>query len=106
MIRLVLIVLRADETTPLPPFYGRAGWLLRVDRSEQFTFIRNFGGTAKWVSRTVIDSEAEGLICAHVDADALTHLTAAGIDIRLGPCSVPAIELVGRFAELPRAAVQ
>ncbi|MFQ5959606.1 MAG: hypothetical protein ACE5LF_09580 [Alphaproteobacteria bacterium] len=44
------------------------------------------------------------VVCGFIDAHAAGRLAAAGLDVRLGPCSVPAESLIEQFESLPKAA--
>ncbi|MDP6012462.1 MAG: hypothetical protein QF629_02795 [Alphaproteobacteria bacterium] len=100
--KVALLVSDEADNAALSPFFSLAPWLMLV---------RSHG--ERPVIQRIDDHDSEGLIsfiaglapalmiCGHIPSDAAKRFTDAGIDVRVGPCSVPAISLVTRAHVLP-----
>ncbi len=104
MVSYVALMVRSDTPeAALSPLFAKAGWILFVEpATDSRALVRNRGRSSDWVCQEVLCRGARRLACGFIDPTALGRLTAAGVDVRLGPCSVPALELIERFATLPR----
>ncbi len=99
---LTLLGERADA--PLSPFYALARWIGVADfRGQRHGLFRGPGSDAAEITASILHCQPRVLIAGFVPDDARARLTAAGIDVRIGPCSEPATALVRRFESLPRA---
>lgn len=105
MPRMALTVHSARPKAPLSPFFVKAQGLLFLDAdlAEQ-AYLPNTGWSADWVCETILASGVRRLICSYIDACSMRRLDRAGIDVRLGPCSQPAVNLVDQFQHLPKVA--
>ena len=90
--------------TPVSPFFAKAAGILLVGASaDDRVYVANEGGTSDWMCEELLRRKVRRVVCGFIDADAANRLVAAGLDVRLAPCSVPAESLIGRFRSLPRA---
>lgn len=104
MSRTALTVHGFRPDSPLSPFFGKARYVLIVDSGETpISFTQNRAWTQDWVCRTIAKADVERVICGFIDSDSLQLLQEASIDVRVGPCSIPAIHLLQEFTDLPRA---
>jgi hypothetical protein len=102
--RIALTVLGLRPDTPLSPFFGKARFVLLVDpETEALSFLTNRGWSSEWMRHAIAGTGAARLLCSYIDPASLAHLVNARIDVRLGPCSRPAMDLIGAFPTLPRA---
>lgn len=102
---IALLVSAPVLTAPLSPFFAHAPWLLIVDTGAGALFtISNRGRTRSWMAAELMDCEADRVLCGHIPRFAARALEKAGIDVRLGSCSVPAISMIADFEKLPRPA--
>ncbi|HEX9645932.1 MAG TPA: hypothetical protein VGB88_00440 [Alphaproteobacteria bacterium] len=86
----------------LSPFFGLAPWVMVVEPLVAApVWVRNTGGNIAHVV-DLIRAQAPALaICGHIPADAALLMVEAGIELRIGPCSVPATSLIPLAATLP-----
>ena len=115
MCRTALTVHGFNLEAPLSPFFVKARcilifqpWLIlqpgQVFQPEELplSLTRNCTWTRDWVCQAIADADVERAICGFIDSDSLYRLRYASIDVRLGPCSKPAMDLVAEFSRLPR----
>ncbi len=106
MPKVALVVHHARPDAPLSPFFGKAQGLVFIDPAfPERTYLPNVGWSADWVCATLLASGVRRLICSYVDDRSMRRLGRAGIDVRLAPCSQPAVSMVVQFQRLPTAAV-
>jgi len=100
--KYVLTVQSQKARTPLSPFFGRARWLMAVANDGRgLQMIPNRDLTARFVVDQIIRLTPQTVICGYIDPKSAALLLKAGIDLRLGPCSVPASELIQSAVTLP-----
>lgn len=105
MPRVALTVHNASMDAPLSPFFGKAqGLVILAPAFPERTYLPNAGWNADWVCATILASGVRQLICSYIDGRSMRRLSRAGIDVRLAPCSRPAMSLVDQFQRLPTAA--
>ena len=105
MPRIALTVHHARPDAHLSPFFGKAQGLVILDPAlSDRIYLPNAGWSADWVCATLLSSGVGRLICSYVDGRSMRRLGRAGIDVRLAPCSQPAVSLVDQFQRLPTAA--
>ena len=103
---IALIVSADAEDAPLSPFFAMAPWLMLVPGEGERTAIqRNAGFQADGLIDLIAGLAPNQVICGHIPPDAAERLMDLGIDVRVGPCSVPAISLVTRAHVLPHPAL-
>lgn len=103
--RIALLVLSGQPCAPLSPFYALAPYLGIADfRGVRHGALRTRRAGAVEITSRVLACRPRVLIAGFVPDDACQMLTAAGIDVRLGPCSMPASDVARRYQDLPRAA--
>ncbi len=97
------MTLLADANdAPLSPFFARARWVGVFDvSSNQQHFLRNVERTADHVVDLICRSQPQTVIIGFVDDASAARLAAAGIELRWGPCSVPASALICQAPRLP-----
>lgn len=64
--------------------------------------IPNQDWTAEDLINLICAEAPELLICGHIPLSAAQIAQDRGIEVRIGPCSVPATTLIGRAHALPR----
>jgi hypothetical protein len=102
--RIVLTLLCDGANAPLSPFYALARWIGVADfRGRLHSLIRSPGPDADEMTASIVRCQPRVLISGFVPNGACAELIAAGIDVRLGPCSEAATALASRFESLPRA---
>jgi len=102
--RFALTLLCDGPNAPLSPFYALARWIGVADfRGQLHSLIRSPGSARDQTTASILQCAPRVLIAGFVSDEAYAKLTAAGIDVRLGPCSEPATALVRRYESLPRA---
>lgn len=102
---VALTVHHARPDAPLSPFFGKAQGLVILDPAlPERTYLPNAGWSADWVCVTLLASGVRQLICSYIDRRSMRRLGRANIDVRLAPCSRPAVSLVDQFQHLPAAA--
>ncbi len=69
---------------------------------DQCRHIPNREGTVDHLIELICAESPELLICGHIPPAAAQTAHRNGIDVRIGPCSVPATSLIGRADALPR----
>jgi len=100
----VLTLLCEGPDAPLSPFYALARWIGVADfRGQIHSLILSRGAEADDMTTSILQCRPRVLIAGFVPEDTRAKLTAAGIDVRFGPCSEPATALVRRFESLPCA---
>lgn len=103
---IALTVRHGDLEARLSPFFAKAGGILFVNPTgEAAEYVPNRRGSSAWVCDQILRRGARKVIAGFIGTSAARRLAEAGIDVRLGPCSVPAGDLIGRFHTLPRVAV-
>lgn len=103
----IALIISADvEDAPLSPFFAMAPWLMLVPgQGEPPVIHRNAGFRADGLMDLIAGLAPSQVICGHMPAEAAERLKKLGIDVRVGPCSVPAISLVSRAHVLPHPAL-
>ncbi len=105
MPRIALTVHHARPDAHLSPFFGKAQGLVVLDPAlSERIYLPNAGWSADWVCATLLASGVRRLICSYVDGRSMRRLGRAGIDVRIAPCSQPAVSFVDQFQCLPTAA--
>ncbi len=103
MARVAFLLDRMDEAAGLSPFFSKARWLLVFDTAAgDAHWSRNRDGRAERLCGLIRDAAPEVLVCGWIDDVSLQAVRAAGIDVRVGPCTVSALSLLGRLNDLPR----
>ncbi len=98
-----MTVLANSPEARLSPFFTFAPWLMVLDKhNDQFRHIPNEDWTADLLIELICAEAPELLICGHIPPVAAQTAQRRGIDVRIGPCSVPATTLIGRAHALPR----
>jgi len=88
--------------TPLSPFFGLAPWLMVLDpKGAAPVWLRNSESSVAYMVELIRGQGPSLAICGHIPGDAALALIAAGIELRVGPCSVPARSLIPIAATLP-----
>ncbi len=105
MTEIAFTVCSDAPAAALSPFFAKAGWVLFVDPSTgERTHVCNRSGSSAWVCDEILSRGATRAVCGFIDGSALRRLIDAGVDVRLGPCSLPAQSLIECFDTLPNAA--
>lgn len=105
MPKVAFVVHPARLDAPLSPFFGKAQGLVILDPAlPERTYLPNEGWNADWVCVTLLANGVRQLICSYIDGRSMRRLDWAGIDVRLAPCSRPAVSLVDQFQRLRTAA--
>lgn len=107
MLSPVALTVCADGLdAPLSPFFGLAPWVMVLEPEPgEPRWLRNTGGSADFVIELIRVQAPALVICGHVPDVAALHLIEAGIELRIGPCSVPAKNLIPIAASLPQPKV-
>ncbi len=104
MPHIALTVRSKAPGAPVSPFFAKAAGILLVGPSaDDKVYVPNECGTSDWMCEELLRHKVRRVVCGFIDAHAASRLTAAGLDVRLGPCSVPAESLIERFEVLPKA---
>ncbi len=103
----IALIISADaEDAPLSPFFAMAPWLMLVPAREEPPVIQRIERLeAGSLTDLITGLMPRQVICGHIPPDAAEKLLDKGIDVRVGPCSVPAISLISRAHVLPHPAV-
>jgi len=102
-----MTVLAKSPEARLSPFFTLAPWLVVLDKhSAQFRHIPNQDWTADHLIELICAEAPDLLICGHIPPGAAQTAQRNGIEVRIGPCSVPATTLIGRAHALPRPILQ
>ncbi len=100
-----MTVLNDTPEAPLSPFFGRAPWIAFVDLATgRRTLTANAQRSTAFVVGHILQIRPQLVICGYVDHESASRILEAGIDLRLGPCSVPASALLKRVYTLPPVA--
>lgn len=102
--RVTVVVMYAGSTPVLCPFFSKCDGVLLVnhaDRSVEFYPGRR--ANADSMCDLILKLRPSRIICGFIDGPETARLRAAGIDVRLGACSVSIEDLVSSFATLPKA---
>jgi predicted Fe-Mo cluster-binding NifX family protein len=99
----IALIISADaEDAPLSPFFAMAPWLMVIPRRDEPPLIqRNACFETDGLIDLIADVAPNQVICGHIPPEAAERLVNLGIDVRIGPCSVPAISLISRAHVLP-----
>lgn len=101
-----MMLLGPWKCAPLSPFFALARCIGVTDfRGKRYHIFESSKTGAADVTLQILDYGPRVLIAGFVPETAYEQLTAAGIDVRVGQCSVPAATLAPRFRQLPRAAL-
>jgi predicted Fe-Mo cluster-binding NifX family protein len=100
---LVALTVCADGLdAPLSPFFGLAPWVMVMNpRDEAVQWLRNAESSAAYMIELICGQAPALAICGHIPDQAALALVDAGIELRIGPCSVPARSLIPLAATLP-----
>jgi hypothetical protein len=102
--RVILTLLCDGFDAPLSPFYAWAQWIGVADvRGRIHALLKNPSANAAEVTRFILESNSRFVISGYIPSGESTMLLAKGLDVRIGPCSEPAVALVPRFQNLPKA---
>ena len=102
--QVAMTVLNDLPDTPLSPFFARANWVAVFDLdSGRRVLVRNSAYSADLIIEQICRVVPQHAICGHVDKSSAQRILEAGIDLRLGPCSVPASALLRSAHQLPQA---
>jgi len=97
-----MTVVTASPEARLSPFFRLARWLLITDGNGcDGRLIHNPGSTATELVALIHAQRPKLLICGHIPDAAAHDLLEAGIEVRIGPCSVSAASLIVRARDLP-----
>lgn len=104
MTKLVaMTVLANTPSAKLSPFFTLAPWLMVFDNhSDACRHIPNQDWSVDDLIDLICAERPELLICGHIPLKAAQAAQSRGIEVRIGPCSVPATTLIGRAHALPR----
>ena len=101
---VALTVVGRNLQSPLSPLFAKARWIARIEPdSDSLIYLANEERTKEGICDLLLERQIARLICGFIDPPSHRRLVAAGIDVRLGPCSVPALALIRRFDKLPPA---
>lgn len=104
---VAMTVLTKAPEARLSPFFTLAPWLMLLDgHRDERRHIPNQVWTADDLIDLICAEAPELLICGHIPPSAAQLAQRGGIDVRIGPCSVPATSLIGRAHTLPRPVVR
>lgn len=102
MLRIALTISTARDDAPLSPFFSLAPWVMVIDTAGgEPLMLRNCQYNADHVVDLICGNLPAVAICGHIPAEAAQRMVEAGIDARIGPCSVPAMSLIERAHILP-----
>ena len=91
-----------SDEVPLSPFFARCRWVAFLDlESGGVRRVQNRLRSAEFLVERILAEMPGRLICGFIDARSARRLRDSGIDLRLGPCSVPARRLVHEAWRLP-----
>jgi len=106
MTRFLFPVVDSAPDAFLSPFFTKAKSFMVLDRKEgRHWFLPNNDSRWEVICVQISLAKPAYVICGFIGRDALRHLREAGIDVRLGPCNVPAASLVERVHLLPEAEI-
>jgi len=101
--RTALTVRNTPVGPMLSPFFAKCQFVLFVDSVVNAAeWIRNYEGRAALIAAWIREGAVEHAICGHIDPATAAALAAAGIDVRVGPCTVPVEHLIASFDWLLR----
>ncbi len=102
---VVMTVLNDTPEAPLSPFFAHAPWIAFVDLATgRRDLTRNTQRSAAFVVEHILRIRPQLVICGYVDHESASRILDADMDLRLGPCSVPACTLLERVHTLPPVA--
>jgi hypothetical protein len=102
--RVAVLVMVASGAPTFCPFFGKCDGFLVIDRANNIReFYPNEDRTADSLCDLIVQSGAGRLVCGFIPELAKRRLRAAGIDIRLGACTLYVDELAQCACALPRA---
>ena len=102
--RVAYTVTSQELDAALSPFFRYAPWVLVIDgEGERPLFVPNRSRTAEGMVKLISGLSPDLLICGHVTLWDATKMGDAGIEVRIGPCSVPARKLLRMSHQLPIA---
>jgi len=102
---IALTVRHGGLEAKLSPFFAKAGGILFVEPTDgDVDFVPNRRGSSGWVCDEILDRRVRRVVTGFIGASAAHRLEEAGVDVRLGPCTVSASDLITRFHTLPRVA--
>lgn len=100
-----MTVLTDKPEAPLSPFFARAPWIAIIDvATGQRILTPNRPRSIAFVVDQIFRIRPQLVICGYVDHESASRILEAGMDLRLGPCSVPASTLLQRVHTLPPVA--
>jgi predicted Fe-Mo cluster-binding NifX family protein len=102
-LRIALTISADKDDAPLSPFFSLAPWVMVIDTSGgEPEMLRNLHYNADHVVDLICRNLPALAICGHIPPEAAQRMAEAGVDTRIGPCSVPAMSLIDRAHILPR----
>ncbi len=102
---IALTVRHGGLEAKLSPFFAKAGGILFVDPTAgESDFVPNRRGSSGWVCDAILERRVRRVVTGFIGETAARRLEEAGIDVRFGPCTLSAYDLITRFHTLPRAA--
>jgi predicted Fe-Mo cluster-binding NifX family protein len=102
-----MTVLAKAPEARLSPFFTLAPWLrVHDNHSEDFRHFANQDWTVEHLIELICAENPDLLICGHIPPEAAQIAQRKGIDVRIGPCSVPATTLIARAHALPRPIIR
>ncbi len=101
--RTAILVMNTTGGPILCPLFAKCDGLLLFESDGSSHFLRNTEGAARGLTDHILNVHPDRLLCGFISTAERQVLAAAGIDIRLGSCSVAVDELVKSFATLPKA---
>ncbi len=104
---IALTVRHGGLDAKLSPFFAKAGGILFVNPAAgDIDFVPNRCGSSAWVCDEILGRRVRRVVTGFIGASAARRFEEAGIDVRFGPCTVSANDLIARFHTLPRVAGQ
>ena len=102
--RIALTVATNSPDTVLSPFFRFAPWLMVTDQAGTGPkFLRNEDQTDDALVDLICGQSPDILISGFISVSAAKRLADTGIEIRIGPCSVPGRTLMSEVDRLPTA---
>jgi len=102
--RIALLMGEKEDGASLSPFFVWAPWVMVEDPTwREPLWLQNTKCTVEHLQGLLLSQKPDFVVCGYVPSEAVETMREAGIDVRLGPCSVPARELINQVRSLPRA---
>jgi hypothetical protein len=101
---IAVLVARPRKKAILSPFFAKSDGLLVVDPgTHSHQFQRNPERTTEATCKLILASGTTRLVCGFIGKSDRDHLSAHGVDIRIGSCARSVDALVREFENLPAA---